>query len=46
MKAEDRAILTALLEQAGITDCKAEEFRLYGSARTLYHFNVDNASAY
>jgi hypothetical protein len=22
------------------------EFRRYGSARTLYHFHVDNAAAY
>ena len=25
---------------------KAEEFRRYGSARTLYTFNIDHADAY
>ena len=25
---------------------KPEEFRRYGSARKLYNFNIDNASAY
>ncbi len=39
------AALAALLRRA---DCDAEPagFRLYGSARTLYHFHVDNAGAY
>jgi len=27
-------------------DAKPEDFRLYGSARTLYHFHVDNAGSY
>jgi methylamine---glutamate N-methyltransferase subunit B len=27
-------------------DARPEEFRLYASARTLYHFHVDNAGAY
>ncbi len=41
----DRDILTGLLDKAGIaTD--AAVFKLYGSARTLYHFHVDNAGAY
>jgi hypothetical protein len=34
-----------LLERAG-TDADPASFRRYGSARQLYHFNVDNASAY
>ena len=25
---------------------KPEEFKRYGSARNLYNFNIDNASAY
>ena len=35
--------VTELLEAAGMTDCKASDFRRYGSARQLYHFNIDNA---
>ncbi|MFC5068924.1 protein glxC [Flaviflagellibacter deserti] len=42
---EDRAVLSGLLERAG-ADARADEFKLYGSARTLYHFHVDNAGAY
>jgi hypothetical protein len=35
------------LSRAGINgEAKIEDFRLYGSARTLYHFHVDNAGAY
>jgi len=34
-----------LLSQAGI-DADAKEFKRYGSARTLYNFDIDNASAY
>ena len=36
----------ALLADAGIDDVHPEEFRRYGSARKLYNFSVDNASAY
>jgi glutamate synthase domain-containing protein 3 len=43
---EDRAILADVLKRAALTGAKPEEFRLYGSARTLYHFHVDNVSAY
>ena len=32
--------------KAGITDVKPEEFTRYGSARTLYNFNIDNLEAY
>jgi methylamine---glutamate N-methyltransferase subunit B len=43
----DRNILKDLLARAGINgEAKPEEFRLYGSARTLYHFHVDNAGSY
>lgn len=45
MRPEHIALLTDLLEQAG-ADAKPEEFKRYGSARTLYNFHVDNASAY
>ena len=44
---EDRAILADVLKRAGINgEAQPEEFRLYGSARTLYHFHIDNAGAY
>ncbi len=46
MRPEHVEILKGLLERAGIADVKPEEFRRYGSARTLYNFNIDNADAY
>ncbi|MEL6808371.1 MAG: GXGXG domain-containing protein [Pseudomonadota bacterium] len=45
MRPEHIALLADLLERAG-ADARPEEFRRYGSARQLYHFDVDNASAY
>ena len=42
----DRKILASLLERAGKSEATPDEFKLYGSARTLYHFHVDNAGAY
>jgi glutamate synthase domain-containing protein 3 len=35
-----------LLADAGIDDVHPEDFRRYGSARKLYNFSIDNASAY
>ncbi|QLF68215.1 protein GlxC [Peteryoungia desertarenae] len=46
MKPEHLEKLAELLERAGVTDVKPEEFRRYGSARKLYNFNIDNADAY
>lgn len=46
MRPEHLSELAALLEQAGFTDESPEAFTRYGSARTLYNFKVDNASAY
>jgi methylamine---glutamate N-methyltransferase subunit B len=46
MAGEDRAALDAVLGRADITDVSADDFKLYGSARRLYHFHVDNADAY
>jgi methylamine---glutamate N-methyltransferase subunit B len=43
---EHRAELASLLAQAGLADADPSEFRRYGSARQLYNFKVDNASAY
>ncbi|MCT8330884.1 protein GlxC [Albidovulum sediminis] len=47
MRPEHLELLETLL-QRGEADAKArpEEFRRYGSARKLYNFNIDNASAY
>ncbi len=42
---EDCAVLVGLLEKAGV-DASLDGFRLYGSARRLYHFHVDNVDAY
>jgi glutamate synthase domain-containing protein 3 len=40
------AELTDLLARAGLDDVDPADFRRYGSARQLYTFKVDNASAY
>ena len=45
MRPEDTDLLRTLLEQAG-ADAKPEEFIRYGSARNLYHFDIDNAGTY
>jgi methylamine---glutamate N-methyltransferase subunit B len=45
MRPEHLEFLKTILEEAGI-DAKPEEFTRYGSARTLYNFDVDNAGAY
>ncbi len=45
MRPEHLKILADLLERAG-ADARPEEFKRYGSARKLYNFNIDNASAY
>lgn len=43
----DREVLAGVLAKADLLGkVKPDEFRLYGSARTLYHFHVDNAGAY
>jgi methylamine---glutamate N-methyltransferase subunit B len=47
MGAEDRRILHGLLERAALgAGFDVASFRLYRSARRLYHFHVDNADAY
>lgn len=45
MTPEHLSELGALLDAAAMP-FKASEFRRYGSARKLYHFNIDNADAY
>jgi hypothetical protein len=46
MRDEHVAEVAELLERAGVEDVDATSFRRYGSARRLYHFDVDNAQAY
>jgi methylamine---glutamate N-methyltransferase subunit B len=46
LRDEHRAELAELLGRAGIDAVDPGEFRRYGSARELYTFKVDNASAY
>lgn len=45
MRPEHLDILRDLLDRSG-ADARPEEFKRYGSARQLYNFNIDNASAY
>jgi len=43
----DLAILADVLKRAGFNgEVQARDFRLYGSARRLYNFHVDNISSY
>jgi glutamate synthase domain-containing protein 3 len=46
MREEHVAEVAELLGRAGLDDVDAASFRRYGSARRLYHFDVDNAQAY
>jgi glutamate synthase domain-containing protein 3 len=46
LRPEHEAILAQLLSEAGVEGVSPTEFRRYGSARGLYNFHVDNASAY
>lgn len=45
MRPEHIEILKDLLARSG-ADARPEEFKRYGSARKLYNFDIDNASAY
>ncbi|GEP10351.1 protein glxC [Methylobacterium gnaphalii] len=47
MEDEHRELLYAKLKNAGLAgEVDPSDFKRYGSARTLYHFHVDNAGAY
>ena len=47
LRDEHRAELRRLLDAAGLDgEVSVDQFRRYGSARQLYNFHVDNASAY
>ncbi|MCU9850638.1 GXGXG domain-containing protein [Defluviimonas sp. WL0024] len=45
MRPEHLEILRELIERSG-APARPEEFKRYGSARRLYNFHIDNASAY
>ncbi|WP_194269311.1 protein GlxC [Tritonibacter litoralis] len=45
MRPEHLEFLADILAKAG-AEAKPEEFKRYGSARTLYNFDIDNADAY
>ncbi|MEO8651320.1 MAG: protein glxC [Hyphomicrobiaceae bacterium] len=47
MRDEHRTMLRGLLDAAGIgPEVDVAEFTRYGSARTLYHFHIDNLGSY
>ncbi len=47
MREEHRTLLRGLLDAAGIgPEVDVSEFTRYGSARTLYHFHIDNLGSY
>jgi methylamine---glutamate N-methyltransferase subunit B len=46
MRPEHHEELTRLLKAAGYEDDDTKAYTRFGSARALYHFHVDNASAY
>lgn len=46
LRDEHKVELRRLLDAAGLPDVQPDEFKRYGSARTLYNFHVDNAAAY
>ena len=46
MRPEHLDTLKQLLDEARIEDVSPADFKRYGSARKLYHFNIDHADAY
>jgi glutamate synthase domain-containing protein 3 len=47
MTGDDRDRLSELLRRGGVSDVSdLDAFRMYGSARELYHFHVDNVASY
>ena len=46
MRAKHLADVAELIERAGFSGVRPQEFRRYGSARQLYTFKIDNAGAY
>tara|TARA_B100000674_G_C37734436_1_gene865839 strand:- start:175 stop:858 length:684 start_codon:yes stop_codon:yes gene_type:complete len=43
---KDKKLLKSLLHKSEITDKDIKDFKMYGSARKLYNFNIDNVSEY
>lgn len=43
---DERETLASILKRAGCYDISVDDFRLYGSARRLYNFHVDNVTSY
>lgn len=46
MNKKDLETLNSLLKKANINNFDAKDFKMYGSARKLYNFNIDNVSEY
>ena len=46
MNKKDTEILKSLLKKANIKNFDTKDFKMYGSARKLYNFNIDNVSEY
>jgi glutamate synthase domain-containing protein 3 len=47
LREEHRVLLRGLLDAAGVgAEVDVAEFTRYGSARTLYHFHIDNLGSY
>jgi glutamate synthase domain-containing protein 3 len=47
MTAADRERLADVLQRGGLNgEARVDEFRMYGSARRLYHFHIDNIASY
>jgi methylamine---glutamate N-methyltransferase subunit B len=46
MGPDDRAALKGVLAKADLASLSVDDFKLYGSARRLYHFHVDNVDSY
>jgi len=44
---DSRAVLADVLRRGGLNgEAKIDDFRMYGSARRLYHFHIDNIASY
>ncbi|MCP1845678.1 glutamate synthase domain-containing protein 3 [Bradyrhizobium sp. USDA 4538] len=47
MSTADKSILRSVLKRAALTDTVSpDDFKMFGSARRLYHFHIDNVDAY
>ena len=46
MNKKDQDLLKSLLKKASIDENQLTHFKMYGSARKLYNFNIDNVSEY